>query len=114
MITVTDSLSGGSHDLDSVAEVQTVMESETKQSRKALLRKFHAVIKAEEDRGIATAMGHKLRWEQGSHGHGQPGRKPMPPTASTITGNSANAQEVAAFDAKRLCYYMIFRLNIDF
>jgi hypothetical protein len=76
---------------DDAVEVQ---KSETKQSRKALLREFNAVIKAEEDRGIATAMGRKLRWEQGS----QPGRKPtMPPT-----GNSANAQEVAASDAKRV------------
>jgi hypothetical protein len=90
---------GGTH--DGAAKVQKAAvdsESETKQSRKALLREFNAVIKAEEDRGIATAMGRKLRWEQGS----QPGRKPMPPTASTITGNSANAQEVAASDAKRV------------
>ena len=81
---------------DDDVEVQKAVESETKQSRKALLREFNAVIKAEEDRGIATAMGRKLRWEQGS----QPGRKPtMPPTTSTtstITGNSANAQEVCS------------------
>jgi hypothetical protein len=95
------------------AAVQKAMESETKQSRKALLREFNAVIKAEEDRGIATAMGRKLRWEQGSHG--QPGRKPIPPTASTITGNSANAQEVAASDTKKVCsgsHTMIFMLNL--
>ena len=91
------------------AEVQKAMESETKQSRKALLHEFNAVIKAKEDRGIATAMGRKLRWEQGS----QPGRKPIPQTASTTTGNSANAQEVAASDAKRvvLCSHMIM-LNL--
>lgn len=94
----------GFHDNSDAAafEVQKVMESETKRSRRDLLRKFNAVIKAEEDRGVATAMGRKLRWEQGS----QPGRRPtMPPTAAslaTITGNSANAQEVAASDAKKV------------
>ena len=86
------------------------MEFETRQSRKALLREFNAVIKAEEDRGIATAMGRKLRWEQG----GQPGRKSMPPTASAINGNSANAQEVAASNAKKVCSHitMIITTNL--
>lgn len=92
-------LTGGTHDDSDAAEVQNAKESETKQTRKALLREFNAVIKAEEDRGIATAMGRKLRWEQGSNW--QPGRKPMPP--STTSGNSANAQEVAASDAKKVC-----------
>ena len=80
------------------------MESETKQSCKTLLHEFNAVIKAEEDQGIATAMGHKLCWEQG-HGHSsQPGRKIMLPLPLTITGNSANVQEVAASDAKKVCF----------
>lgn len=96
-------LTRGTHDDSDAAEVQNLgaVESETKQTRKALLREFNAVIKAEEDRGIATAMGRKLRWEQGSNW--QPGRKPMPPSESTTSGNSANAQEVAASDAKKVC-----------
>ena len=84
----------------SAADVQKATESETKQSRKALLREFNAVIKAEEDRGIGTAMGRKLRWEQGS----QPGRKPS--TLQTASGNTANAQEVAASDAKKVSSLM--------
>ena len=99
---------GTHHDNDSDdAEVQKAMpvESEMKQSCQALLREFNAVIKAEEDHGIATAMSRKLHWEQGLGS--QPGRKTKPPTASeltiTCTGNSANVQEVAASDAKRVC-----------
>jgi hypothetical protein len=86
----------GSHE-----DLGKAKESETKQSRKALLREFHAIIKAEEDRSIATAMGCKLRWEQGS----QPGRKPAMPTTSesAIAGNSANAHEVAVSEAKKVC-----------
>ena len=94
-------LTRGTHNDSDAAEVQNLnaVQSETKQTRKALLREFNAVIKAEEDRGIATAKSRKLCWEQGSNW--QPGRKPMPP--STTSGNSANAQEVAASDAKKVC-----------
>ena len=41
-----------------------------KQSRRDLLRGFQAVIKAQEERGVATAVGHKVRWESC-----QPGRQ---------------------------------------
>ncbi|TFK33481.1 hypothetical protein BDQ12DRAFT_670188 [Crucibulum laeve] len=56
--------------------------SETKLSRQELLRQFNAVIKAQEDRGVATAVGC---------------RKPTP-----VTGNSANAAEVSAKDNQKL------------
>lgn len=73
---------------------------ETRQTRCSLLRQFQAVIKAEEDRGVATAVGRSLRW--------QPGRKPATtlnvPAGPTLTGNSANAQEVAATEAKMYVY----------
>ena len=54
---------GGTHDDAAKVEKAVLVvdsESETKQSHKALLREFNAIIKAEEDRGIATAMGRKL------------------------------------------------------
>jgi hypothetical protein len=35
---------------------------EVKQSRRDLLRKFQAVIKAQEERGVATAAGRKVCW----------------------------------------------------
>ena len=87
----------------SVLDVKLEEESptpaeETRQSRRDL-RQFQAVIKAEEDRGVMTAIGHTLRW--------QLGRKPATtlnvPAEPTLAGNSANAQEVAATEAKKVC-----------
>ena len=75
---------------------------ETRQSRRSptLLRQFQTVIKAEEERAVATAVGRSLRWK--------PGRKPATtlnvPAGPTLTDNSANAQEVAATEAKMYVY----------
>ena len=74
-----------------------------KQSRRDLLRGFQAVIKAQEERGVATAVGRKVRWESR-----QPGRQSVAdsePGTVTSTGNSANAQQVAENEAKKVCVY---------
>ena len=39
-------------------------------------------------------------------------RKSVPPTVSAITGNFANAQEVAESDAKKVRSHIIFLLNL--
>lgn len=92
-----------SSDLLDVKEDPTPAE-ETRQSRRNLLRQFQAVIKAEEDRGVTTAVGRSLRW--------QPGRNPATTSTPsnvlaepTLTGNSANAKEVAATEANKVCLY---------
>ena len=75
---------------------------EVKQSRHDLLRGFQAVIKVQEEHGVATAVGCKVRWES------QPGRQSVAVTADSETGtagNSANAQQVAANEAKKVCFY---------
>jgi hypothetical protein len=75
---------------------------ELKLSRRDLLREFQAVIKAQEERGVATAVGCKVCWESQ-----QPGRQSAADHAetSTVTGNSANAQQVAANEAKKVSLY---------
>ena len=85
-----------------------------KQSRRDLLRGFQAVIqvKAQEERGVATAVavGRKVRWEYVS----QVGRSVADSETGTVTssGNSANAQQVAENEAKKVCvYYQQLRLS---
>ena len=75
---------------------------EVKQSRRDLLRRFQAVIKAQEERGVATAVGRKVRWESR-----QPGRQSAAADSETgtATGNSANAQQVAENEAKKVRLY---------
>ena len=75
-------------------------ETEAKQSRRDILCGFQAVIKAQEERGVATAMGRKVRWESR-----QPGRQSAAELeAGTVarTGNAANAQQVAENEAKKV------------
>jgi hypothetical protein len=88
----------------------TPAAEETRQSRRDLLRQFQAVIKAEEERGVATAVGRGLRW--------QPGRNPATTLSilaePTLAGNSANAQEVAATEAKKVSpsLFMILKMRL--
>ena len=94
-----NSTTGSSSVLDvKLEEESPTPAEETRQSRRNL-RQFQAVIKAEEDRGVMTAIGHTLCW--------QLGRKPATtlnvPAEPTLAGNSANAQEVAATEAKKVC-----------
>ena len=75
---------------------------EVKQSRRDLLRGFQAVIKAQEERGVATAVGRKVRWESR-----QPGRQSAAADSETgtATGNSGNALQVAENEAKKVRLY---------
>ena len=98
-----------------VRQVQDVKDNPTpaeeiRQSRRDILRQFQAVVKAEEERGVTTAVGRGLHW--------QPGRKPATalsvPAEPTLAGNSANAQEVAATEAKKVSSYIILRMRLIF
>lgn len=85
-----------------------------KQSRRDLLRGIQAVIqvKAQEERGVATAVGRKVRWEYVS----QVGRSVADSETGTVTstGNSANAQQVAENEAKKVCvYYQQLELRLS-
>lgn len=90
---------GSSSVLDVKLEEESLMPAEETRQSRHNLRQCQAVIKAEEDRGVMTAIGHTLRWK--------PGRKPATtlnvPAELTLAGNSANAQEVAATEAKKVC-----------
>lgn len=60
------------------------------------------MIKAQEERGVATAVGRKVRWESR-----QPGRHSAVDVeggtvTAGVTGNSANAQHVAENEAKKV------------
>lgn len=86
---------------------------ELKLSRGDLLREFQAVIKAQEERGVATAVGRKVRWESR-----QPGRQSAadvetasrPSHGGNVTGNSANARQVAENEAKKVGHYIYYLL----
>jgi hypothetical protein len=76
----------------------TTKSLEAKQSRRDLLRGFQAVIKAQEERGVATAVGRKVRWE--SRQAGRQSASDVEAGAATRTGNAANAQQVAENEVK--------------
>jgi hypothetical protein len=72
----------------------------TPSPRQDLLRQLNSLIKAEEAKGVSAAVGRQLRWQ--TH---NPGRRPAGATEAAPTvaaGNSANAAEVAATEAKKV------------
>ena len=67
------------------------------------------MIKAQEERGVATAVGRKVRWESR-----QPGRQSAAADVGigAVTGNSANAQQVAANEAKKVSLYNLQAIQL--
>jgi len=81
---------------------QSAQTTETMTQRQSLARRFNAVIKEQQERGISTGSERDLRWTRDPAPGGRDGIIdgviPLQPAA----GNAANAKEVASNQAKKV------------
>lgn len=82
---------------------QTAANNKAVSERRQLIRKFHEVLKEEqEDHAVGTGYGRKARWTASAKG-GQTG------TEDQVSGNTANAIAVAT----NLAVKVFFKFNLQ-